>query len=425
MRKKILFLIFLLLIPIFLYTRTNHISGPFKVSNFLKKYHFNSYTQPAYYENGMGDGAERNPIDVFVFEHEKLLGGVWITCDHKSQRILKQLLYIGPPKEEMNINALITDFIAEAVGRKVNDKATINFVNKFIVGFKKEGKVDKSGVFCDQTKNAKFGNSYATIEKNLDAGYVITVEPEKEFKAKKRTIKESGQKLVRKDVASLILKGLEEEMWAGSIQYDPSSPNAIDEQYENAISNYLKAIQLAPTNLDVNLLLARDYIFVDKCTNSIEILEKYLNTSPKDKYALFYLGKSYYLLKNYEKAEKVLKSGIECCQEYKSNSEHAYPYYRWEEYGADGHPNVPLALHHFLGKTLKELKKFDEAIVHYQEITSKMPLQDISNPYVIIYVELGEIYWLNGKKEKANEILNQLRSNRPFGADELKALMKD
>ena len=69
----------------------------------------------------------------------------------------------------------------------------------------------------------------------------------------------------------------------------------------------------------------------------------------------------------------------------------------------------------------------DEALNFYQEIISGMPLQKISNPEGIFYLELGEIYWLKGNEVNVKELLNQLRSIDQFKswADKLEAIMQN
>lgn len=227
---------------------------------------------------------------------------------------------------------------------------------------------------------------------------------------------------INKNVESLISKGQEVEQEAQGYQLRKNYNKAL----QNAIPYYEQAINLVPSEPDANLLLARILIELERYQQAIANLEPYLTLSPKDIYAQYYLGKCYYETGNYERAEEILKNGIKLFQEDKKQNKSQYHYYRWS-YWDEQYPEIPFALHHFLGKSLKGLKKYDEALNYYQEIISRMPLEKISNPEGIFYLELGEIYWLKGNEGKAKELLNQLRSIDRFKywADKLEAVIKN
>ncbi len=426
MRKIFCFLASLLLIPIFSYAEINGNVENFKNSIFFKKYKFSPDAKP-YSIN------ERNFVD---FYQKETLDKVMVEFDGKSQKIIKQIGYL---KEKEKINDLIVDFISEAVGGKVDNKEIFVLVNEFNAGFKMEGKLDLGGVIHEATKNKKLGNDYVTIEKTILSEYIVTVESGKEYKAQEQEYKEFTQKLKKGDAESFILKGLLSEEKSKGYQLPPCFGDCSkDKQYQEAmeeyrgffrraILNYQKAVELAPKNPDANLLLAKACISIDEYENVVTSLETYINLNPDDKYAYYYLGKAYYANGDNQKAEKVLKKGVELIGETKDHIDvDKYQYYSWS-YWDEGLPTLYFAINHALGIVLKDLNKYDEAISAYKKVLSMKPLNELSNPEAKLIVELGEIYWLKGDKQEAREQLNILRSENcwKYWADKLEAVMQN
>ena len=165
--------------------------------------------------------------------------------------------------------------------------------------------------------------------------------------------------------------------------YKASITLKFDMDGNSAFKQFNNLLKLYPDNIRVLKITGLFYAFAGREMKALELLTKASSIDPKDSQVLTNIALCYYLLGDYEKAEK--------------NNDISLRYT----------PNFQWGLH--LQSIIKSKKgNFDEIISQLQN-QAKL---DNYNP--VTMMSLGAVYWKSGQKEKSYKVLAELLDRRHF-----------
>ena len=178
------------------------------------------------------------------------------------------------------------------------------------------------------------------------------------------------------------------------ISLNPKNSNAIFqlgiildkmERFEEASEAYLSAYKLNQKSLDILFNLATSLMKAEKYEQSLKFYELYNSINPTESKSFFNMGVIHHILQNKKLAIKYYKQSIEL------------------------NPKSSKA-HHKLGFLLTEFFYVDDAEKHYLEAIK------IDSSNMDALVDLSSLYFLVGKKDEAEKLLNKaeaLNENDP------------
>ena len=151
----------------------------------------------------------------------------------------------------------------------------------------------------------------------------------------------------------------------------------------SAMAQLQNLLKLYPNHIMVLKTTGQFYAFAGRESKALELLKKVSSIDPKDSRVLTNIALCYYLLGEYEKAEK--------------NNDISLSYT----------PNFQWGLH--LQSIIKSKKGDFEKIISQLQDQAKL---DNYNP--VTMMSLGTVYWKSGQKEKSYKVLAELLDRRHF-----------
>ncbi|MEI0538184.1 tetratricopeptide repeat protein [Brachyspira pulli] len=190
--------------------------------------------------------------------------------------------------------------ISDERAKEIEDFALQEIQNKNKPEFNTEGEEEYYELLEDMLEDGIIDDSERSLLNKRKVKYVISDERAKEFedyiksvKGINETVSDSSNKENAKDL------------------FEQGKSYINDENYEEAIKCFKKAVELNPDNANNWQLLGRSYEGNDNNEEAMKCLNKALELDPNDADNWYWLGYIYYKDANYEDAIKYLSKSVE------------------------------------------------------------------------------------------------------------------